>query len=120
MKSAKVTPIFEAGDRLLASNYRPISVLNSINKIFERLLFTRFDNFSQTYNIISQSQYGFSPNRGVNDALFNILGKVRESLNAKKHCVVTLADFSKAFDTINHHRLLMNRDVNCFFSNCCF
>ena len=107
LKNAKVTPIFKSGNRLSPSNYRPISVLNSINKIFERLLFIRLDNFSQAFNIISPCQYGFSSNRGINDALFDILGKVRESLIAKKHCAVTLADFSKAFDTINHQRLLM-------------
>ena len=107
LKNAIVTPIFKNGDRLSPSNYRPISVLNSINKIFERLLFKRLDHFSQSYNIMSTYQYGFSSNRGINDALLDVLGRIRNSLNSKKHCLVTLADFSKAFDTINHERLLM-------------
>ena len=107
LKNANVTPLFKNGDKLSVANYRPISVLSSINKIFERLLFNRLIDFSQTYNILSPSQFGFVPNRGINDALFSLLSTIRQSLNLDHFCVSIFFDFSKAFDTIDHARLLM-------------
>jgi hypothetical protein len=107
LKCARVTPIFKSGDKLNPLNYRPISVLKSLNKVFERLLFRRLDHFFQAFNIISSQQYGFTSNRGTNDALFDLLGYIRSSLNTDKHCLAIFCDFSKAFDTIDHNRLLM-------------
>jgi exonuclease III len=107
LKYARVTPIFKNGDKLNPLNFRPISVLQSINKVFERLLFRRLDHFFQAFNIITSQQYGFTSNRGINDALFDLLGHIRSSLNANKHCLAIFCDFSKAFDTIDHNRLLM-------------
>jgi hypothetical protein len=107
LKCASVTPLFKSGDPLDPLNYRPISVLKSLNKIFEKLLLRRFNHFFQAFNMISLQQYGFTANRGVNDALFDLLGSIRDSLNSERHCIATFCDFSKAFDTIDHNRLLM-------------
>jgi hypothetical protein len=107
LKCATVTPIFKSGDKLDPLNYRPICVLKSINKIFEKLLFRRLDHFFQAFNIISSQQYGFTANRGINDALFNLLGFIKGALNSGKYCIATFCDFSKAFDTIDHNRLCM-------------
>ena len=107
LKSACVTPLFKSGDSLNPRNYRPISVLKSINKIFERLLLHRLNSFTSTYNIMSNSQYGFTCNRGINDALFDLLGSIREALLSSNYCIAVFCDFSKAFDTLDNQRLLM-------------
>ena len=107
LKSARVTPVFKKGDRLNPTNYRPISVLKSINKIFERLLLSRLESFFETHNIITAHQYGFRKNRGTDDAIMDILGSIRNSMLSKRYCIATFFDFSKAFDTLNHERLLV-------------
>ena len=61
LKSAKVTPLFKSGDRLNPANYRPISILSSVNKIFERLIFSRLNDFDLRNNILTKHQYGFMP-----------------------------------------------------------
>ena len=107
LKIARVTPVFKNGDKHNPCNYRPISVLSAINKIFERLLCHRLDSFFLKYNIISPCQYGFIANRSINDAMFDLIGLVNKSLADKKHCLAIFFDFSKAFDTIDHNRLIM-------------
>ena len=61
MKLAKVVPIFKQGSRFVCSNYRPISVLSSISKIFERCIFNQLMFYFTNNNMISPKQYGFRP-----------------------------------------------------------
>ena len=102
-----MTPLFKSGDPLDPLNYRPISVLNSVNKIFERLLLHRLDDFACISNIKTKSQFGFTSNCGVNDALINLLGFIRNAIQCNNHCITVFCDFSKAFDTLDHSRLLI-------------
>ena len=60
MKLAKVVPIFKKGDALLLNNYRPISLLTSISKILEKLVYSRTLKFLQLKNVFSDTQFGFS------------------------------------------------------------
>ena len=59
LKIAKVIPIFKKGDKLLVSNYRPISLLSNINKIFEKLVYSRLYSFLEMHNCIYELQFGF-------------------------------------------------------------
>ena len=61
MKLAKVVPIFKQGSRFACSNYRPISVLSSKSKIFERCIFNQLMFYFTNNNMISPKQYGFRP-----------------------------------------------------------
>ena len=58
MKLAKVVPIFKKGDALLLNNYRPISLLTSISKILEKLVYSRTLKFLQLKNVFSDTQFG--------------------------------------------------------------
>ena len=59
LKTARVTSLHKGGDRLDCGNYRPISVLTQINKIFEKLIHARLNDFIMENNILENSQYGF-------------------------------------------------------------
>ena len=107
LKTTRVTPLFKAGEPSNPSNYRPISVLKTLNKIFERLLLHRLDDFISTFDIKVKTQYGFSSNLSTMDALYDLLGSIRRALQSSHHCIAVFYDFSKAFDTIDHDRLLM-------------
>ena len=57
--NAKVVPIFRADDRKLTSNYRPISILGNVSKIFEKIIHKRLMNYLEENSIPSDNQYGF-------------------------------------------------------------
>ena len=59
LKSAKITPIFKAGGKTLISNYRPISLLNSFSKIYEKIFLLKLNSFLTKHSIIYDGQYGF-------------------------------------------------------------
>ena len=65
LKVTKVIPIHKSDDKSKVNNYRPISVLNSISKILEKLLVSRLLCFLNKYNILYDRQYGFRKNRNT-------------------------------------------------------
>ena len=106
MKLAKVVPIFKKGDALVVSNYRPISLLTSISKILEKIIYSRTVNFLQEKNVLSDSQFGFRQKHSTSHAILTFLDKVARATDNHLHTIGILLDFSKAFDTINHKILL--------------
>ena len=78
-KIAKVIPLFKGGDREDCNNYRPISLLPAIGKLFEKLLSIRLTNHLHSYNILSNHQFGFresySTELAVNDIHEKLLHK---------------------------------------------
>ena len=60
LKIAKVNPIFKSGDKQMFSNYRPISILPSISKILENIMYTRLFDFVTKNENLSPHQYGFN------------------------------------------------------------
>ena len=62
LKQAKVTPIHKGGIKHISTNYIPISVLSSFSKIFERLIYNKFDKYLAKFNLLSDKQFGFRSN----------------------------------------------------------
>ena len=59
LKNAKVIPLHKSGSKKDANNYRPISLLTSFNKIFEKMIFNRMICFIEKYGLLAKQQYGF-------------------------------------------------------------
>ena len=112
LKIAKVIPIFKAGDCHTFNNYRPISILPSISKILEKIMYKRLFNFIQRHNILCSNQFGFRPNRSTHMAINEFYTKITEDLDNKLHSVGIFLDLSKAFDTLDHSILL--RKLNSY------
>ena len=110
LKIAKVIPIFKKGDPSLASNYRPISVLSCINKIYEKILFIRLYNFLEKYNILYEFQFGFRQGHSTEHALVEIIDKIKQAIDNNELTCGLFLDLSKAFDTVNHEILLYKLD----------
>jgi len=59
LRIAKVVPIFKSRDSEIPTNYRPLSILTYLSKIFEKVLHTRLNDYFIKNNLLSQQQYGF-------------------------------------------------------------
>jgi hypothetical protein len=95
-KVAKVTPIFKKGDKKEVGNYRPVSNLSSLSKIFERCLLARFNQWYED----DASQHGFRQGHSTTTAALEVQHHVSSRLdNRKKVCMYTL-DMSAAFDLL--------------------
>ena len=106
LKAALVCPIFKKDDKTKCANYRPISLLSNIGKIFERVMYNRIEEFLNDSEIIYKLQFGFRKKYSTNHALLSIVEKIRANLDNKTFSCGVFVDLEKAFDTVNHMILL--------------
>ena len=99
-----IIPIFKSGDKSLISNYRPISLLCSISKVLERIVYDKVFGFIG--QSISKSQYGFLRDHSCLQQLFSFLSCVEKSLERRCQHDTIYLDFQKAFDRVPHKELL--------------
>ena len=85
-------------------NYRPVSVLPSVSKIFEKLLQHQLVNYIENY--LSPHLCGYRKGYSSQQALISLIENWKKSLDKKGYGGAVLMDLSKAFDTIKHDFLL--------------
>lgn len=105
-KIAKVTALFKGGNETEIDNYRPISVLPVINKVFEKLIHTQLTNFLELHNILSSQQFGFRKKHSTSHAVNFLHEKLIENLEKGEMSAVLFIDLKAAFDTIDFDILL--------------
>ena len=105
MKQAEVVPLYKGKDMDLVINYRPISLLITISKLLEKVIYRHVYSFLEKENILFQSQYGFRSNHNCEHAILELTGNILQAREKKEYPVCIFLDLSKAFDTLNHQVL---------------
>ena len=105
-KEALITAIFKKLDPSLTSNYRPISLLNCISKVFEKAVFMHVYPYLKTNNLFTDKNSGFHKNDGATNRLLAMANSIYKGFDNKKDSILVSLDVSKAFDRVWHRGLL--------------
>ena len=105
LKVSKVIPVYKKASPLQPSNYRPISLLSNIDKIFEKLMYSRVISFLEANSVIYQKQFGFRKAHSTNHALISMIERIQSQLDKGRVGVGVFVDLQKAFDTVDHQIL---------------
>ena len=106
MKVAKVIPIFKSGSTELVSNYRPISLLPTFSKIFEKLVCSALTNHLESNKLLFDYQFGFRKKRSTIQAALDFVTRITDAIDNGNIPLGVFLDLSKAFDTVSHEILL--------------
>ena len=106
LKLAKVIPVYKKDSKLDFSNYRPISLLSNLDKILEKLMYTRIVKFFNNNNLFYLLQFGFRQNYSTMHALISLTETIRKYLDEGKFGCGIFVDLQKAFDIVEHDMLL--------------
>lgn len=103
-KASFVKPILKSGDPHNIANYRPISVLNACAKLFDELVTNKI--YDVISHLIIPQQHGFFKGRSTVTNLAVFTHSITNAINNSLQVDVIYNDYSKAFDSINHKRLI--------------
>lgn len=105
-KKAEIIPVYKEGDHEVASNNRPVSLLAVASKVCERLALEQFSCYLTSNNRLSSHQSGNKKLHSTETLNVFITDTILKAMDKKKLSALVLLDLSKAFDSINHQRLL--------------
>lgn len=100
LKRSILCPIYKSGNRDCVNNYRPISILTSLSKIFERIINSRLMKYLESHNLLAATQFGFRSGRSTADAVHELTDFIVEKLDSGMKCLTIFLDLAKAFDTV--------------------
>ena len=103
---AKVSPIFKAGDQSDEDNYRPISVIPTVARVFERLTYEQMYAYLSDNGLLNPLQSGFRTLHSTLTALLDLTNEWSFDIDRKMINGVILLDLKKVFDTVNHEILI--------------
>ena len=95
LKYSQVTPILKKGNKFELSNYRPVSLLTSFSKIFEKVIYKRLVNHASTHNILSKAQYGLRTNMSTDNVIYQLMNNILKALDNKQLVGGMFCDLSK-------------------------
>ena len=105
-KKANIVPVFKKGNRARVENYRPISLTSVSSKLLEHIIHSMIMDHLERHSYLNENQHGFRQRRSCETQLITTVRDFTHSLNEQGQTDSILLDFSKAFDKVDHDRLL--------------
>ena len=106
LKISKVVPVFKADDETDPNNYRPISLLSNLNRIFEKLMYSRLIQYIEKRNLLDNAKYGFRAGSSTSHAILDIISSIQNNMDNKLFSCAVFIDPKKAFDTVDQSIIL--------------
>ena len=106
MKRADITPLHKSKLECDTNNYRPISLLLTMSKILEKIVYKRTYSFMESTSQIFNSQYGFRSQHSCENAVSELVSEITKGFQNGFFTTALFLDLSKAFDTLEHKVLL--------------
>ena len=106
LKIAKIIPLYKKRNINSITNHRPISLLPTLTKVFERVIFNQLYLYRDHNNLLSEEQYAFRANHSAELAAIKLADYIVQEIDRKLTPVNIYIDLSKAFDTLNFDILL--------------
>ena len=106
LKTATVIPVHKKSSKLDCQNYRPISLLSNISKIFERIMHEKLSSFFNQNNCLYDLQFGFRHRHSTTHTLVKICDEIQKAVDTGNYACGVFIDLQKAFDTVNHEILI--------------
>lgn len=112
LKIAKCIPVFKKGDKTDLKNYRPISLLPIISKVYEKLIKKQILEFLNVNNILSNRQFGFRQKKSTGKAILEFIEYLLDRFDKGDFTIAKFIDLSRAFDCVDHKLLI--RKLYCY------
>ena len=115
-----IVPIYKKGDCNMPSNYRGITLVNTMGKIFSLILRNRINNWCESESVFNDSQYGFREGRSTADAIFVLHSVIQKVLSKNSKLWCAFIDYQRAFDSVNRDALgikLIQSGISCKMTN---
>ena len=106
LKMANVVPLYKCDDPMMFNHYRPVSLLCTLSKVFEKIMYNRLIKFLDKFSILYEYQFGLRRKRSTHMALISLIDKLTQAIENGEYVIGVFLDFSKAFDTVDHKILL--------------
>ncbi|KAJ8020472.1 RNA-directed DNA polymerase from mobile element jockey [Holothuria leucospilota] len=103
---ANITPIYKKGERSDPANYRPVSLTSIPCKLLEHIIHRHIMDHFDKFNVLADVQHGFRKGRSCETQLSALVDDIMKILDNRSQADLIIMDFSKAFDTVPHQRLL--------------
>lgn len=104
-----MTALFKSSNRENVTNHRPISVLPTLSKLFEKAVHVQLYEYLKENNLLNENKFGFRPKSSTTAALSDFADEILGNVEKGKLCGAVFLDLSKACDTVDHGILLITK-----------